>query len=565
MKKVLHYCHLSVFFCLLFILSATLPAKSSSDNSTDFSAQIKQILGSAEKKSLSIGKSNIALFESIQELYKQGGYQLYWKDKKMILSLLKAINESEQQGLSAQDYHKQAIKQRLTTKVSDYKTQRAQADILMSDAFLRLVYHKRFGKVIAKEIDQHWNLKREFIVADPIATLQQILTSAQTLNTFFTQLNDLGVLYKGLIWALAQYKEMAAKGGWETIPTGQNIKPGMQDPRLPLIAARLQSNGYLVAEKDNSYPSYNDVLQAAVKKFQASYNLDVDGIIGNGTLEQMNISAAQRVEQIKANLERVRWVKNNLADEFVLVNVAGYKVYYIRDNKVIWKSKVQVGKHYRKTPIFRDNIEYIVLNPTWTVPPTILARDILPKIKEDPAYLQKKNMAVIDAKGNNIDSTTIDWPAMTGKNFPYMIRQEPGSKNALGRVKIMFPNKHLVYLHDTPSKSLFNKTDRAFSSGCIRVERPFELVELLLKDNKQWNQNSFQSVLDSGQLKNVKLPKKVPVLLLYFTAQLDDDGNITFFKDIYKRDQKIIDALKQPFRLVIPDKKSDIKVASQKE
>jgi len=569
MKKVLHYFHLSIFFCLLFILSATLSAKPLADNSINFSAQIQQQLGigTAEKKSLSIDNNNIALFESIQALYKQGNYQLIWKDKNMISSLLKAINESEQQGLSAQDYHQQAIKQHLTAKVNNYKKQRAQADILMSDAFLRLVYHKRFGKVIAKEIDQHWNLKRELIVADPIAKLQEILTSAQTLNVFFNQLNDLGVLYKGLIWALAQYKEIAAKGGWETIPTGKTIKPDMQDPRLPLIAARLQINGYLaadylVAEKDNNYPSYNDVLQTAVKKFQTSYNLEVDGIIGNGTLEQMNISAAQRVEQIKANLERVRWVKYNLSDEFVLVNIAGYKVYYFRNNQLLWKSKVQVGKNYRKTPIFRDNIEYIVLNPTWTVPPTILAKDVLPKIKEDPTYLQKKNMVVIDSNGKLIDSKSIDWSAINSKNFPYMIRQEPGPKNALGRVKMMFPNKHLVYLHDTPSKGLFNKTDRAFSSGCIRVERPFELVELLLKDNKQWNQTSFQSVLDSGQLKNVKLPKKVPVLLLYFTAQLDDDGHIIFFKDIYKRDQKIIDALKQPFRLVTPDEKMDIKSAS---
>ena len=242
-------------------------------------------------------------------------------------------------------------------------------------------------------------------------------------------------------------------------------------------------------------------------------------------------------------------------DEFVLVNVAGFKVYYFRDNQLIWDAKVQVGTDYRKTPIFRDDIEYIAFNPTWTIPPTILSKDILPKLRKDPGYLQKKNMNVIDSKGNIIDKNKINWSEMTIKNFPYMIRQEPGPNNALGRVKMMFPNKHLVYLHDTPSKALFERTDRAFSSGCIRVERPFELVELLLNDKNKWNQSSFDQVLDRGKLQNVKLSKTVPVFVLYFTTITDENGQLTFYKDVYGRDEKIIKGLTQAFKLVIPNKK----------
>jgi len=268
----------------------------------------------------------------------------------------------------------------------------------------------------------------------------------------------------------------------------------------------------------------------------------------------MNITVEQRIDQIKDNLERIRWVKHNLDDEFVLVNVAGFKVYYIRDNKFIWQSKVQVGKDYRKTPIFRDDIEYIAFNPTWTIPPTILSKDILPKLRKDPGYLQKKNMNVIDSKGRIIDKNKINWSTMTAKKFPYMIRQEPGSNNALGRVKIMFPNKHMVYLHDTPSKALFNRAERAFSSGCIRVERPFELVELLLNDKEKWNQTSFDQVLDSAKLKNVKLASKIPVFILYFTALADNNGKVTFYNDLYNRDEKIIEKLSKEFELVMPDK-----------
>ena len=198
-----------------------------------------------------------------------------------------------------------------------------------------------------------------------------------------------------------------------------------------------------------------------------------------------------------------------------------------------------------------------MFNPTWTVPPTILAKDILPKLKKDPGYLQSKNMNVIDSSGNIIDSSQIDWSTMTPRAFPYMIRQESGPTNALGRVKFMFPNKHMVYLHDTPSKGNFERAERAFSSGCIRVENPFELVELLLKDSNEWNSARFDEILASGKLRNVKLPVKVPVLLLYFTAQLSEEGQVMFYKDIYHRDNKIIAGLKNPFHLVLPDPKID--------
>jgi len=474
----------------------------------------------------------------------------------MIKRLLTAIEYSRQLGLSPKDYDYQAIKQALTAKVKNYHKQRSQIDILLMDAFIRLLYHLRFGKVVASEMSQDWNIKREFQYKDFIAKLQKVLRSEKSLNQFLQELTDLGVLYKGLIKGLAFYQSIEEKGGWQIIPEGEVIKLGMQDARIPLIKQRLEINGYLEQDLNNANAQlYDEILEQAVKKFQYHYNLDVDGIIGKGSLVQMNMPVAYRIEQIKANLERVRWVKKSLSDEFVLVNVAGYKVYYVRDNQMLWQSKVQVGKDYRQTPIFKDEIEYIVLNPTWTIPPTILVKDILPKIKKDPAYLQKKNMVVIDKKGKKINRSMIDWASVTTKNFPYMIRQEPGPKNALGQVKIMFPNKHFVYLHDTPSKSLFNKTNRAFSSGCIRVENPFELVELLLKDTERWNAAGFNSVLESGKLQNVSLPNKVPVLLLYFTAQLDQDGQITFFEDIYKRDQKIIDSLKEPFRLVMPDKK----------
>ncbi len=539
---------ITMFTCILFLMQVDLHAVEQSD----ISQLLKQQLQTSEKGQLMIGQSEISTISMIQAYYQENNYHLAWKNQAMLNRLFAGIKQSYSLGLSPQDYHLTAIQERLQSNINSELKSRVQLDILMTDALLRLVYHLRFGKVVADELDQDWNLRREFMSSDPIAKIKEVLSSEQTLNQFLNQLTNLGDLYQGLIKGLAEYRLIQKKGGWQTIPQGDVIKPDMQDERISLIQSRLHIGGYLQQIKTTD--KYEHSIEKAVKQFQKAHGVDADGIVGKGTLQQMNITVEQRIDQIKANLERIRWVKHNLDDEFVLVNVAGFKVYYIRDNKFIWQSKVQVGKDYRKTPIFRDDIEYIAFNPTWTIPPTILSKDILPKLRKDPGYLQKKNMNVIDSKGRIIDKNKINWSTMTAKKFHYMIRQEPGPNNALGRVKIMFPNKHMVYLHDTPSKALFNRAERAFSSGCIRVERPFELVELLLNDKEKWNQTSFDQVLDSAKLKNVKLASKIPVFILYFTALADNNGKVTFYNDLYNRDEKIIEKLSKEFELVMPDK-----------
>lgn len=277
--------------------------------------------------------------------------------------------------------------------------------------------------------------------------------------------------------------------------------------------------------------------------------------MGSGTLNTMNVPVQARIDQIRANLERIRWVAQDIKDKFVLVNIAGFQAYLVDDRKILWKSKVQVGKRYRQTPVFKDEIKYLDINPTWTVPPTIFRKDIFPKIKKDIGYLKSKNMNIIDNQGKVIDIKTIDWDKATARNFGYMIRQEPGPQNALGRIKFMFPNKHAVYLHDTPSKNKFEPTKRAFSSGCIRLQRPFELAELLLNDPSKWNPETFNQILATGKLNRVRLPQPVPILLIYATVDinLEENGVINFNPDIYGRDDKIIEALKQKFKFVAPD------------
>jgi murein L,D-transpeptidase YcbB/YkuD len=232
----------------------------------------------------------------------------------------------------------------------------------------------------------------------------------------------------------------------------------------------------------------------------------------------------------------------------VLVNVAGFEVAYFRDDEPVWTSKVIVGRPYRETPIFKSLITYVVFNPTWTIPPTILVKDKLPVIKRDPGYLKRNNIRVIDSRGREVDPYSVNWSRYSARSLPpYQFVQDPGPDNALGLVKIMFPNPHLVYLHDSPAKSLYEREARTFSSGCIRVEKPFELAELVLADPTRWNQASIKTVIDAGKTQTVNLAKPLPVLILYWTAQPRPDGQVIFRSDVYSRDAATLRALDAPF------------------
>jgi murein L,D-transpeptidase YcbB/YkuD len=244
--------------------------------------------------------------------------------------------------------------------------------------------------------------------------------------------------------------------------------------------------------------TFDDQLEKAVMRFQRRHHLAADGAVDKQTLEDLNVPVEKRIDQIRINLERLRWVLHAINGKFVIADIAGFKVFVYKDNEIIWTSRVQVGRPYRQTPVFKATITYMELNPTWTVPPGILAKDILPAVKNDPGYLKERNISVIDRSGKEINQDTIDWSKYSGRNFPYQLRQDPGPNNAMGLIKIMFPNKHLVFIHDTPSRSLFDRTDRTFSSGCIRTEKPFELAEILLDNPAKWNQESFKRIIDSG-------------------------------------------------------------------
>ncbi len=508
----------------------------------------------AERGSLELEGEVINSTQFLPEFYRQRDYRLAW-DTHMdnARALSDRILSSHEEGLVPADYHAAAI-QRLLAESSGKRLSEARQvdlDIMLSEALARYAYHLRFGKVNPQRLDADWNMQRSFKGQDPVVELQAVIDSADLeaqLNASTTQLP----VYKQFKQALASYEAIRAAGGWPVIPEGQTIKPGMQDARVPLLRERLQITGDLSTAVANGSSEYDAMLEEAVKHFQLRHGLDADGVVGKGTLAAMNIPVAARINQIRVNLDRARWVSQDVPETFVIVDIAGFNARLFRNGEVVWDEPAQVGKPYRKTPVFREDMTYLELNPTWTIPPTILAKDILPKMKKDSSYLQKKNMQVLTQDGKVVDPGTIDWSSVSAKGFPYIIRQTPGPHNALGRVKFMFPNPHFVYLHDTPSKELFNRSSRAFSSGCIRVRNPFRLAELLLQDQDGWDRSKIDSEIDSLKQQRVSLTEPVPVLLLYWTVNVDAEGTVYFKEDIYERDAKVLAGLDGGFSFDAP-------------
>ena len=494
---------------------------------------------------LSVEGTSLSATRSIAALYELHGFEPFW-DSARLTKLLDIVRASTADGLTPADYHLATL-EGLSGRVDRTALQTAQLDLLATDAFTELLYHLYFGKVDPVSIDSRWNFeRRELKDSDALQFVFAALTNDNVSSAVDAVRPD-HWMYRSFTDALASYRRIEAAGGWPTIADGPTLRRGVTDPRVADLRRRLSASGD-DREAATASVLFDEALEAALKRFQVRHFLTPDGAVGSATRRELNVGVAQRIDQIRVNLERARWVLQQRADgDFVIVDVAGFEVKFVRDRAVIWKTRAQVGQPYRQTPIFRSTIEEVVLNPTWTVPPGILAKDILPAVRRDPAYLEKRGLRVIDRNGRPVEAANVDFTRYTGATFPFMIRQDPGPTNALGRVKIMFPNPYLVYLHDTPSQALFERDQRAFSSGCIRTERPLELVELLLASPDRWNRAMIDAAVAAGTTRTIRLPKPVPVLILYWTVDRDSEGAIVFKPDPYGRDPKLLKALDRRF------------------
>jgi L,D-transpeptidase YcbB len=506
-------------------------------------ARVEQLHATGE---LDIDGAPIAARNLIAEIYAARAFAPTWHSVAQIDGLLETIEDSYLEGLDPADYHVDGVRAaRAAFENADELSaaERAGLDILLTDSVIRLGYHLRFGKVDPVALDSDWNFRRELIDQDPAETIQAAI-EAPSMREFAGQVIPRGAAYRRLKQALADYRAIEAAGGWPTLAQGPTLKPGSVDDRVPLLAARLVASGDLTSDRAAGIgTTYSGAIVDGVAQFQARHGLARDGAVGPATLAALNVPVSQRIDQIRGNLERTRWVLEDPLGDGVVVNIAAFRLDLMRHGDIVWTTRVQVGQPYRRTPVFKAEMRYLVFNPTWTVPPTILARDILPQQRHNAGYLASRNIQVIDDGGTIVDTSSVDWNGR--RSFPYRFVQQPGPTNALGRVKFMFPNDHFVYLHDTPSRDLFTRESRAFSSGCIRVEEPFTLALALL--GSRWNQARIDTLIASGRTETVFLDTPIDVMLLYLTTEVDDTGRVLFLPDVYSRDAAVIAGLGEPF------------------
>jgi murein L,D-transpeptidase YcbB/YkuD len=482
-------------------------------------------------------------FEKNRELFSSK-----WNNRDKVEQMISAICNSSSDGLNPDDYHIKEIGDLMQKIISSEMPDVEDAnrlDYLLTDSFLLLSSHLSSGKTDPETIDPLWKVTKRVVNPD----LEKIIDSTLERGNISEILQHLIPVHPDYFYlrnALSKYRQLQADGGWKTFSTKlPKLEFGMIHPDVDSLRKRLAvTQGYVKPDSvDGNF--FDKSLLDQVIIFQQRNGLEADGVAGKGTISELNIPIEERIETIEANLERWRWISDDLGELYIRVDIANFNLQVMEKDKPVFESPVIVGRQYRQTPVFGAVMKYLILNPDWTVPPTILTEDILPVLIKDRSYLAKNDMKIINSDGTEIDPSSIDWGNVTVKNFPYMIRQEPGEKCPLGKVKFIFPNEYDVYIHDTPSRSLFSQSIRTFSSGCIRIGRAFDLAAYILKDDPKWDHTNLQKTIDDGQKTTVILKNPIPVYILYLTAWADENGIVYFGKDVYDRDRKLISALKQ--------------------
>lgn len=543
-------CHISprLAILLLFIAllcSYDLATAANTPSTPSFRSQLEQMLATGQAGATG---EPIRRRAGVREVYAREQFKPLWTSEKA-KQLLAAIEASQEEGLQPNDYHRQALVRMGRRLASEPASPLAtEDDLLLTDALLCLAHDKMYGKVDPKTLFPDWNLSnpRKEVMAQPLISA---LKSGR-LERFLARLGPVQPVYDELKQALAKYRALAARGGWPRVPEGPVLKPGVTDARVEALRRRLLVTGELAAIGDTPQV-FDPELVAAVKSFQERHFLEADGVVGKAVLAALNVPVEARIDQLRVNLERARWIFHEVPPTFILVDIAGFTLQYRRDHQQAWSTRVVVGQPYHKTPIFRSAIRSLVLNPTWTVPTSIVNKELVPTVIKNPGHLKEEHLRIFDANQREIPAATVNFRRYASSTFPYTIRQDAGADNALGRIKFLFPNPYDVYLHDTPSKTLFDKTSRAFSHGCIRVQNPLELGKVLLRDDPKnpVDAAAFDRLLAKGETETLVLKEPVPIVIFYWTAQ-GKGGEVRFKSDPYQGDRLVLQALNGPPRVL---------------
>ena len=463
-----------------------------------------------------------------------------------VFEMIDFIQQIEYQGLTPDHYHFKPLDSirkiiQADAKLISDPNLLTTLDLLLTDAFFMVSSHLYNGKVNPENLTAEWGIQRgkpELVLDEKLSKMLK----SNSVNKFMEIFYPYNHGYKLMLEKAKWIKQRINEDFHLDIPMQALVLDIFEDSTYHhSLNKKLYFLGFTEQEK-LSYADSLTTLHRAITDFQKAHGLNFDGKIGKITLEALNTSLEERLKQLYVNMERLRWLPEKNGEKRILVNIADFTLDFMQNTDTLLHIKTVVGKNFRQTPVFNAKMTYLVFSPTWTVPPGILRNDILPEIAKNTNYLKEKNMLVLDRSGKSIPPETIDWKKAVKGSFPYMIRQQPGNHNALGRVKFMFPNKYSVYLHDTPSKSLFSRDERIFSSGCIRVEKPAELAKLILNDSVQWNEEKIRSAMNLSSEKTVILKQPIDVYIYYLTAW-GSNNQVNFRKDIYQRDDEVYQSL----------------------
>jgi L,D-transpeptidase YcbB len=505
---------------------------------------------------MTILNESIGALDSLVRFYAHRAFRPLWTGDEGILPqadvLVQVISRAHAEGIAFSGYHLPSIERlirelgrRDPSPPSPRPDSWVDLELLLTDAFFLYGSHVLTGQINPRDLKEEWFGERA--PADLGTGLQQA-SEAHRVEQFLHNLRPMHAGYVALHNTLASYRDILRMGGWPVIPDGPKLRKGDRGPRVAALRHRLRLTSDLDQVAVPVDEVFDATLERALQRFQERHGLDPDGTVGPSTLTALNVPTEARVRQIELNMERWRWLPQTLGERYILVNVANFALDVVERGRSVLAMRVVVGKPSRRTPSFSADMTHLVLNPHWYVPPTIAIQDKLPLIRRDPSYLTRQNFKLFrHGEGGvaRVDPRSVDWSSATARNFPYQLRQDPGPRNALGRVKFMLPNPYHVYLHDTPARELFAKNPRAFSSGCIRLEKPMELAAYLLQDDSQWSQQRISATSQRGTEQVVPLPVAIPVHLLYWTAWADAAGVVHFREDIYDRDKVLDQALRE--------------------
>ena len=521
----------------------------------DFSFQLRTTLEKVTQEApAQIRDRQLTQIGIVFPFYSQRQFEPLWIKQGKLTSLAYElrfeIRQVADDALNPESYHLalmeaffESYEKKLASGIPLEGLELAELELLLSDAYFRMALELDLGRVDPSLLKAKWGIPRKTQSKDYGVLLTQAARD-QDLRTVLISLYPNTPSYRKGKLRLRQLEEYAHKQGtWKSLKSDRAIHLGESNSILPQVRERLDFWGFSPKGVVEDPKRYDSLLLVQVQAFQTQRGLNPVGILGQSTLLALNTSPEQLMDKIRVNLERMRWVPSDFFEkEAVLVNVPSFQVVYRRGVDTLFSTKVIVGTVKNQTPIFTSTMSYLVLSPYWNIPPSIARKETLPAIRRNPGYLNANHMEVVNTAGQPISLSQVNWKASP---FPYLIRQKPGEHNALGLVKFMFPNPYNVYLHDTPSKQLFEREVRAFSHGCIRMEHPETFAALLLKDRQEWPVARMQEVMHQGKEEIVPLTNKIPVAIFYFTFLVSSTGAPVFYEDIYGRDGELLLFLKK--------------------